>query len=166
MTSVVFATYDIQGVIKIPTSESKIRWPSWLPWQRNEFFLHFGWYFAFFEKILEYFFAFWISILLKITRIFRTTLLGSAGSSMEALQSSMYLTVRQGVPLSQGLSHRMSQSDFSYCSMIRLSRRWLMATRMWVPQYLLPKGPSVNFRYFFSSEHCTFPGYPLPLYDL
>ena len=31
--------------------------------------------FAFFERILGYFFAFWISILLKITRIFRTTLL-------------------------------------------------------------------------------------------
>ena len=57
MTSVVFATYDIQGVIKIPTSQSKIRWPSWLPWQRNEFFLHFGWYFAFFEKNLGVFFC-------------------------------------------------------------------------------------------------------------
>ena len=74
MTSVVFVTYDIRGVIKIPTSQSKIWWPYWLPWQWNEFFLHFGWYFAFFEKILRNFFAFWISILLKIIRTIRTTL--------------------------------------------------------------------------------------------
>ena len=74
MTSVVFVTYDIRGVIKIPTSQSKIWRPYWLPWQWNEFFLHFGWYFAFFEKLLGYFFAFWISILLRIIRTIRTTL--------------------------------------------------------------------------------------------